>query len=227
MQEVRAELRRCRVASIIHLDDLVDHLEESASSASSCPWWPTTGSATVWRPEPRRSELSRFAAPIFRAASLFRAGSWRDNRLTPAALGTGWAVHHEGEPQLTRACCRAGGHGAGQRRAGGQRQPGKARTGDTQTYRWVDKDGVVHFGDHVPPEYATTRSAGSQRLRRAHSQRGRRQDRRTDRGGKGRRQDRSPMSARRPSWPPGATRCCSTPTCRWRRSSRCATGAWS
>lgn len=25
-----------------------------------------------------------------------------------------------------------------------------------KTYRWVDKDGVVHFGDHVPAEYATT-----------------------------------------------------------------------
>lgn len=26
--------------------------------------------------------------------------------------------------------------------------------GDGQLYRWVDKDGVVHFGDRVPPEYA-------------------------------------------------------------------------
>jgi len=25
----------------------------------------------------------------------------------------------------------------------------------TKTYRWVDKDGVVHFGDHVPPEYSS------------------------------------------------------------------------
>ena len=22
-------------------------------------------------------------------------------------------------------------------------------------YKWVDKDGVTHYGDHVPPEYAT------------------------------------------------------------------------
>jgi hypothetical protein len=25
----------------------------------------------------------------------------------------------------------------------------------TKTYRWVDKDGVVHFGDHIPSEYAS------------------------------------------------------------------------
>jgi Domain of unknown function (DUF4124) len=25
-----------------------------------------------------------------------------------------------------------------------------------KTYRWVDKDGVVHFGDHLPPEYTST-----------------------------------------------------------------------
>jgi hypothetical protein len=25
-----------------------------------------------------------------------------------------------------------------------------------KTYRWVDKDGVVHFGDSVPPEYSST-----------------------------------------------------------------------
>ena len=24
----------------------------------------------------------------------------------------------------------------------------------TRAYHWVDKDGVVHFGDTVPPEYA-------------------------------------------------------------------------
>jgi hypothetical protein len=29
-------------------------------------------------------------------------------------------------------------------------------SGDIKTYRWVDKDGVVHFGDSVPPEYATS-----------------------------------------------------------------------
>lgn len=27
---------------------------------------------------------------------------------------------------------------------------------EPKTYRWVDKDGVVHFGDSVPPEYATS-----------------------------------------------------------------------
>jgi hypothetical protein len=26
-----------------------------------------------------------------------------------------------------------------------------------KTFRWVDKDGVVHFGDHVPPEHADSR----------------------------------------------------------------------
>jgi hypothetical protein len=26
-----------------------------------------------------------------------------------------------------------------------------------KTYRWVDKDGVVHFGDHVPPEYSSSK----------------------------------------------------------------------
>jgi len=26
--------------------------------------------------------------------------------------------------------------------------------GGTRAYRWVDKDGVVHFGDTVPPEYS-------------------------------------------------------------------------
>jgi len=26
--------------------------------------------------------------------------------------------------------------------------------GDGQLYRWVDQDGVVHFGDSIPPEYA-------------------------------------------------------------------------
>lgn len=27
-----------------------------------------------------------------------------------------------------------------------------------KTYRWVDKDGVVHFGDHIPPEYASSQN---------------------------------------------------------------------
>lgn len=35
-------------------------------------------------------------------------------------------------------------------------QPRQAKpSGETRTYRWVDKDGMVHFGDSVPPEYAT------------------------------------------------------------------------
>lgn len=29
-----------------------------------------------------------------------------------------------------------------------------AQAKQTKTYRWVDNDGVVHFGDHIPPEYA-------------------------------------------------------------------------
>lgn len=45
---------------------------------------------------------------------------------------------------------------AGQALAAQPRRP-KNVTADTQTYRWVDKDGVVHFGDHVPPEYADTK----------------------------------------------------------------------
>lgn len=31
-----------------------------------------------------------------------------------------------------------------------------SKTDTTKTYKWVDKDGVVHFGDQVPPEYAGT-----------------------------------------------------------------------
>ncbi len=33
--------------------------------------------------------------------------------------------------------------------------PADAESGK-KTYRWVDKDGVVHFGDHVPSEYAAS-----------------------------------------------------------------------
>lgn len=36
------------------------------------------------------------------------------------------------------------------------RRPAAKSSGETKTYRWVDKDGVVHFGDSVPPEYATS-----------------------------------------------------------------------
>lgn len=31
---------------------------------------------------------------------------------------------------------------------------GTDASGQAQTYRWVDDDGVVHYGDHVPPQYA-------------------------------------------------------------------------
>jgi len=47
--------------------------------------------------------------------------------------------------------------GTGALAATPQRKPPASRAaGDTKTYRWVDKDGVVHFGDTVPPEYATS-----------------------------------------------------------------------
>lgn len=36
------------------------------------------------------------------------------------------------------------------------KRPQSAAGKTTKTYRWVDKDGVVHYGDVVPPEYATT-----------------------------------------------------------------------
>jgi hypothetical protein len=32
----------------------------------------------------------------------------------------------------------------------------KNSTDGAKTYRWVDKDGVVHFGDTVPPEYSSS-----------------------------------------------------------------------
>jgi hypothetical protein len=35
-----------------------------------------------------------------------------------------------------------------------KRSPPKSSNTETKTYRWVDKDGVVHFGDVVPPEYS-------------------------------------------------------------------------
>ena len=31
---------------------------------------------------------------------------------------------------------------------------GAGTSGQAQTYRWVDDDGVVHYGDRVPPQYA-------------------------------------------------------------------------
>ncbi len=37
-------------------------------------------------------------------------------------------------------------------------KPSKSTSQDTaKTYRWVDNDGVVHFGDQVPPEYASSK----------------------------------------------------------------------
>jgi hypothetical protein len=35
------------------------------------------------------------------------------------------------------------------------RTTSKTSASTGKTYRWVDKDGVVHLGDHVPPEYAS------------------------------------------------------------------------
>ena len=32
---------------------------------------------------------------------------------------------------------------------------GRLAVGQGQLYRWVDDDGVVHYGDHVPPQYAS------------------------------------------------------------------------
>jgi Domain of unknown function (DUF4124) len=32
--------------------------------------------------------------------------------------------------------------------------PSSSNTGKTVTYRWVDEQGVVHYGDSVPPQYA-------------------------------------------------------------------------
>ena len=32
--------------------------------------------------------------------------------------------------------------------------PSSSNTGKTMTYRWVDEQGVVHYGDQVPPQYA-------------------------------------------------------------------------
>ena len=32
---------------------------------------------------------------------------------------------------------------------------GSQAVGQERLYRWVDDDGVVHYGDHVPPEYAS------------------------------------------------------------------------
>lgn len=44
---------------------------------------------------------------------------------------------------------------AGPAMAAQQRKPNQpASTG--KTYKWVDKDGVVHLGDSVPPEYASS-----------------------------------------------------------------------
>jgi hypothetical protein len=40
--------------------------------------------------------------------------------------------------------------------AGGQvaAAPSASSSGQSITYRWVDDQGIVHYGDHVPPQYA-------------------------------------------------------------------------
>lgn len=43
------------------------------------------------------------------------------------------------------------GHAADKKKV---RHPGKSGDGTGQLYRWVDEQGVVHFGDQVPAEYA-------------------------------------------------------------------------
>jgi len=40
--------------------------------------------------------------------------------------------------------------------ASGASSPKNSGDKGQKTYRWVDKDGVVHFGDSVPPEYSST-----------------------------------------------------------------------
>lgn len=40
--------------------------------------------------------------------------------------------------------------------AGGTTHKASSQKDGPKTYRWVDKDGVVHFGDSVPPEYASS-----------------------------------------------------------------------
>jgi hypothetical protein len=37
--------------------------------------------------------------------------------------------------------------------------PGAAESGPSKSYRWVDKSGVTHYGDSVPPEYASQGAA--------------------------------------------------------------------
>jgi hypothetical protein len=40
--------------------------------------------------------------------------------------------------------------------AGAAAPPGSSPTNNGRVlYKWVDKDGVTHYGDHVPPEYAS------------------------------------------------------------------------
>lgn len=36
---------------------------------------------------------------------------------------------------------------------------GASKSSGSTTYRWVDKQGVVHYGDRIPPEYAQQESA--------------------------------------------------------------------
>lgn len=46
--------------------------------------------------------------------------------------------------------------GAGVPEAAAQ-QRASASGSDARTYRWVDEDGMVHYGDHVPAEYAKSK----------------------------------------------------------------------
>lgn len=39
--------------------------------------------------------------------------------------------------------------------AAGKKSTGSGSSGAGKVYRWVDDQGVVHFGDQVPPQYAT------------------------------------------------------------------------
>lgn len=51
---------------------------------------------------------------------------------------------------LTAATLAAGGTAV----AAASRPPSHSSTGKGVTYRWVDEQGIVHYGDSVPPQYA-------------------------------------------------------------------------
>ena len=120
------------------------------------------------------------------------------NRLLPWTVGSECALGRT----LSRSCCAAGvvramrqheAHGRRQQRAG-------------IAYRWVDENGVVHYGDRVPPQYAKKESTHPQQAGR----RGRAAPRRR------RRPSRSPRTRTRAAGAaaPEAARCasCSPPT---------------